>query len=175
MFGFSSFHLEYVQEVTHHQRAIYGFIRSMVPDAFIAEDLLQETNIALLKAAPRFRPGSDFLPFATKVAHNKVIDHFRKEKRHSGLVFDSVLADKIAEKLSTSPLGSPARIIALETCLERLAQPDRDLLVRRYRESQTVRAIAADTGRSESMLQNHLAKLRELLRQCIRQKLEAAP
>ncbi len=175
MFGLSSVHLEYVQEVTRHQRAIYGFIRSMIPDASTADDLLQETNIALLKAAPRFKKGSDFLPFATKVAHNKVIDHFRKEKRHSGLIFDSSLADKIAGKLCATPLGSPARIEALESCLERLTQPDRHLLVRRYRESETVRAIAADTGRSESSLQNHLAKLRDLLRQCIRQKLEAAP
>ena len=175
MFGLSSVHLEYVQEVTRHQRAIYGFIRSMIPDASTADDLLQETNIALLKAAPRFKTGSDFLPFATKVAHNKVIDHFRREKRHSGLIFDSALADKIAGKLLAASPGSPARIEALEACLKRLGETDRDLLVRRYRDSETVRAIAADTGRSESALQNHLAKIRDLLRQCIRQKMEVAP
>ncbi len=173
MFNLSSVSLEYVQLVTRHQRDIYGFIRAMIPNASTADDLLQETNIALLKAAGRFKRGADFMPWATRIAYNKAIDHLRREKRHRGLIFNSELADKIAERIGSEPLASPARIHALETCLAKLSPHDRDLLEARYQGNGTVRDIAREVQRSESALQNHFGKLREMLRHCIRQTLES--
>lgn len=174
MFGSSPIHLEYVQLVTRHQREIYAFIRSMIPNAATVDDLLQETNIALLKAAPRFTPEADFMPWATHIAYHKVIDHLRREKRHRGLVFDSSLADAVAARLGSTPLAAPARVEAMRGCLGKLAPADHKLLVRRYQHGETLREIARKEKRSESALQNHFGKLRQMLRRCISLTLESA-
>lgn len=175
MFGFSSINLEYVQLVTRHQRDIYGFIRSMVPDASTADDLLQETNIALLKSSGRFKKEAEFMPWATKTAYHKVIDHFRKEKRRNGLVFDSTLADKVAAQLGNAPAPDPARLDALACCLKKFPEADRSLISKRYDLGLTVRDIASTDQRSESTLQNHFSKLRAALRACIQQTLASEP
>ncbi len=174
MFDSSPVQLAYVQLVTRHQREIYAFIRSMVPNASTVDDLLQETNIALLKAARRFKPDADFMPWATHIAYQKVIDHLRHEKRHGALVFDSSLADAVASRLGSMPVAAPERVEAMRGCLGKLPTADHMLLIRRYQHGETLREIARSEKRSESGLQNHFGKLRQMLRHCIRLTLQGS-
>ena len=46
-------HLEYLQLVTRHQAAIYGYLRTIAPGAPL-EDILQEVNIVLWNRAADF-------------------------------------------------------------------------------------------------------------------------
>jgi RNA polymerase sigma factor (sigma-70 family) len=63
-----------------HAEAIHRFLVALVgPDD--AEDVLQETLIAALRAYPRLRPGSNLRAWALAIARNKAIDSVRARGR----------------------------------------------------------------------------------------------
>ncbi len=173
MFGRKREETEYVQLITQHQRMLYAFIRTMVSDGHAADDILQETNLALWKGLGGFSPDSNFGSFATKVAHRKVIDHIRREGKLGGLIFDTELAEQIAARMGDSVDSLNSRFVALESCLSKLTSGDRDLLRQRYCDMESIRKLSMFLKRSESSLQNHFAKLRKILRECISQQLDS--
>ena len=66
---------EYISLIARHQTAIYAFVRSMVTNAADAQDIAQETNIALWSSMGRFKLGTDFYAYATHIAYRQVCDH----------------------------------------------------------------------------------------------------
>jgi len=64
----------------HHKDAVYRFLMfSVGPDA--AEDCLQETFIAALRAYPRLEDGSNLRAWVLTIAHRKAIDAHRGRAR----------------------------------------------------------------------------------------------
>lgn len=54
--------------MTRHQRQIFAYIYTLVPDRHDAEDLLQETSLVICEKFDEFRPGSDFVAWACQIA-----------------------------------------------------------------------------------------------------------
>ncbi len=71
------------QLITRHQHRIYSFIYSKVFDKDVAEDVFQDTFIKVINTLKRgkYNEEGKFLPWVMRIAHNLVIDHFRKNKR----------------------------------------------------------------------------------------------
>ena len=69
--------------VNRHKHKIYSFIYSKVLDKDNTEDLFQETFIKVIKTLKRgvYSEEGKFLPWVMRIAHNLVIDFFRKNKR----------------------------------------------------------------------------------------------
>jgi len=69
--------------ITRHQHRIYSFIYSKVFDKDVAEDVFQDTFIKVINTLKRgkYNEEGKFLPWVMRIAHNLVIDHFRKNKR----------------------------------------------------------------------------------------------
>lgn len=69
--------------VTRHKTRIYTSIYLLVKDEYLAEDIFQDTFIKVIKTlkAGKYNEEGKFLPWVLRIAHNLVIDHFRKEKR----------------------------------------------------------------------------------------------
>lgn len=65
---------EYIALISKHQTAIHAFIRSMVDTPADAEDIAQEMNIAIWSGVHRFKPGTNFYAYATRIAYSKVVD-----------------------------------------------------------------------------------------------------
>ena len=66
----------------HHQR-LYGFIFSKVYDRDATEDIFQDTFIKVIRTLKKgkYNEQGKFLPWVMRIAHNLVIDYFRKSKR----------------------------------------------------------------------------------------------
>lgn len=64
--------------VTRHERPLWNFLRRSVRDAAMAEDLLQETFMRVVKSAPRWRPEAKFSTWLYTLARNLCIDHARR-------------------------------------------------------------------------------------------------
>lgn len=62
---------------------IYTSIYIQVKDEYLADDIFQETFIKVINTlqAGRYNDEGKFLPWVMRIAHNMVIDHFRREKR----------------------------------------------------------------------------------------------
>ena len=79
-----------VELIRRYQTKIYTSIYLLVKDEYLAEDIFQDTFIKVINTlkAGRYNEEGKFLPWVIRIAHNLVIDHFRKEKllRDSGYV-----------------------------------------------------------------------------------------
>lgn len=66
-----------------HKSKIYTSIYLLVKDQYLAEDIFQDTFIKVIKTlkSGRYNEEGKFLPWVLRIAHNLVIDYFRKEKR----------------------------------------------------------------------------------------------
>ncbi|MDF3078136.1 MAG: sigma-70 family polymerase sigma factor [Sphingobacteriaceae bacterium] len=69
--------------ITRHKSKIYTSIYLLVKDSYLAEDIFQDTFIKVINTlkAGKYNEEGKFLPWVIRIAHNLVIDHFRKEKR----------------------------------------------------------------------------------------------
>ncbi|MAU16024.1 MAG: RNA polymerase subunit sigma-24 [Muricauda sp.] len=69
--------------INRHNQRITSFIYSKVLDRDVAEDIFQDTFIKVIKTLKRgsYSEEGKFLPWVMRIAHNLVIDHFRKNKR----------------------------------------------------------------------------------------------
>ena len=69
--------------ISRHEQRIFSFVISKVHDHSLAEDIFQETFFKVIKTLKRgsYNEEGKFLPWVMRIAHNLVIDHFRKNKR----------------------------------------------------------------------------------------------
>lgn len=76
--------------IKRHQSKIYGFILSKIADRDLADDIFQDTFIKVIHTlkSDRYNEEGKFLPWVVRIAHNLVMDYFRKEKR-TGMKRDS--------------------------------------------------------------------------------------
>jgi RNA polymerase sigma-70 factor (ECF subfamily) len=70
--------------IARHKSKIYTSIYLLVKDSYLAEDIFQETFIKVIHTlqAGKYNEEGKFLPWVIRIAHNLVIDHFRKQKRN---------------------------------------------------------------------------------------------
>lgn len=63
-----------------HKSKIYRFIVMKVNDRELADDIFQETFIKIINTLKlgAYNEEGKFLPWAMRIAHNLIIDHFRK-------------------------------------------------------------------------------------------------
>jgi len=69
--------------INRHQSKIYSFILSKVKDSELANDVFQDTFVKVINTLRqgRYNEEGKFLPWVMRIAHNLVIDHFRRLKR----------------------------------------------------------------------------------------------
>lgn len=81
---FKKGHSSALEELVYrHKDKLYTSIVLLVKDAFLAEDIFQDTFIKIIDTirAERYTEKGKFLPWAMRIAHNLCVDHFRKIKR----------------------------------------------------------------------------------------------
>ncbi|MFO7658783.1 MAG: sigma-70 family RNA polymerase sigma factor [Bacteroidales bacterium] len=76
--------------INRHRSRIFTYIFLMVKDNHLAEDLFQDTFIKVIKSLHngKYHEDGRFIPWVMRIAHNLIIDHFRKKKRMSILSGD---------------------------------------------------------------------------------------
>ena len=69
--------------ITRHKEKVFGYIKMMVKNHDLAEDIFQDTFIKVIKTLKRgnYNEEGKFLPWVMRIAHNLIIDHFRRNKR----------------------------------------------------------------------------------------------
>ena len=76
---------EYSFEIllTRHQDRVFNYIYKLVKDRDIANDVFQDTFIKVISTLKRgkYNEEGKFLPWVMRIAHNLVIDYFRKSSK----------------------------------------------------------------------------------------------
>lgn len=156
----------YVSLIAQHQWALRGFILSLMPGSSDVDDVLQETNIVLWEKRKRFEPDSNFLAWATTIARFQVMRYRGIAKRTRTLPFSDEFLHDLAEKMAPDDSKRPL-LNALDKCIEKLSDKQRELLTVRYTRGKSVKEHAELIGTSAQSLRVTLHRIRRSLRDCI--------
>lgn len=138
--------------VLRHKLKIYNFIYSKVFDRDTAEDIFQETFIKVIKTLKRgvYNEEGKFLPWVMRIAHNLVIDFFRKNNRIP--TFDNNEEYDIFQLISDgSPTAERSMIDEqvvedLQKLIVELPEDQKDVLTMRLYKDMSFKEIAESTG-----------------------------
>lgn len=145
------------ETIAREQARLRRFIRKRVPDDSDAEDIIQDVFYELVDAYRLMKPVEQVGAWLFRVARNRIVDLFRKE-RPSVLGNDSMFATEDGEELPwenllPSPDGGPeaayARSVLLEeldAALEDLPEEQRDVFVAHELEGRSFKELAEATG-----------------------------
>ncbi len=69
--------------ILRHKNRVYTYIFMLVKDEHLAEDVFQDTFIKVINTLKRgkYNEEGKFLPWVMRIAHNLVIDHYRKKNK----------------------------------------------------------------------------------------------
>ena len=69
--------------INRHKNKVYNYIILTVKNQHLAEDIFQDTFIKVIKSlhAGKYKDNGKFLSWVIRIAHNLIIDHYRKEKQ----------------------------------------------------------------------------------------------
>jgi RNA polymerase sigma factor (sigma-70 family) len=72
-----------VSLITRHKRRIFSYIMLTVKDRAAAEDIFQDTFIKVINTLKKghYNEEGKFLPWVLRIAHNLIIDTFRRDKK----------------------------------------------------------------------------------------------
>ncbi len=156
--------------MTRHQRQIFAYIYTLVPDRHDAEDLLQETSLVICEKFDDFTPGTDFVAWACQIAWWR-IRYSRQKFARAKVVFDDDVFAAVARTAGEMTAELDERHEALAGCLRKLPARDRELVLTRYEPGGGVAEAARRSGRSMDAAYKALNRLRKLLHDCVTNQL----
>lgn len=138
--------------IKRHKQKIYSFIYSKVYDRDITEDIFQDTFIKVIRTLKlgKYNEEGKFLPWVMRIAHNLVIDHFRKNNRMPK--FDNSGDFSIFSVLSDSSLNAEKSIIKSQVeddvrrIIEELPDDQKEVLMMRMYKDMSFKEISERTG-----------------------------
>ncbi|MFQ3240040.1 MAG: RNA polymerase sigma factor (sigma-70 family) [Olleya marilimosa] len=138
--------------ITRHKQRIYSFIYSKVFDRDIAEDIFQDTFIKVIRTLKRgkYNEEGKFLPWVMRIAHNLVIDHFRKNNRMPK--FDNSGDFDIFSVISDTSLNAEKVMVKeqvesdVRRLIDELPEDQKEVLVMRMYNDMSFKEISERTG-----------------------------
>lgn len=138
--------------IKRYKQRIYSFIYSKVYDRDIAEDVFQDTFIKVIRTLKRgkYNEEGKFLPWVMRIAHNLVIDYFRKNSRMPK--FQNNGDFDIFSVLRDTSLNAEKRIIKeqveedVRRLIEELPVDQKEVLVMRMYQDMSFKEISERTG-----------------------------
>jgi len=164
----SNSHESFADLMADHQPRLAAYIRSLIGDEHSSKDVLQETNVTILKKAGDFRSGTNFTAWSFRIAYFEVLT-WRRTRGREKLFFDSELVESLALQAEVVAESYDERLAALSECIEKLPDRQREIIERRYLNSESVQRIAADIGFKANAASQLLFRARISLLNCIKQ------
>jgi RNA polymerase sigma-70 factor (ECF subfamily) len=161
--------------INRHNQRLSSFIYSKVNDREITEDIFQDTFIKVIKTFKRgaYNEEGKFLPWVMRIAHNLIIDHFRRNSRMP--MFDGAQSFNIFSVLGDDKLNIEKQLIKnqiysdLNLLIQELPVDQKEVLVMRMYQDMSFKEIAENTGVSINTalgrMRYALINLRKLIEQ----------
>lgn len=157
-----------------HQRRLFQYILSILPNLQDAEDVLQETNLVLWRKFTQFRKGTSFLAWASRVAYLEVLKYRKTRSSQQTHFLDEQLVDQLADEAIDGAGYLDSVREALQLCLLKLRTTDRELITRRYIKGASGKRLAEELGRPQNSIYKSLGRIRQALLHCIDRSLGRA-
>jgi RNA polymerase sigma-70 factor, ECF subfamily len=164
---------EIMRLLTAHQGMLYAYILSVHPNRVAAQDILQETNMALWKKRDLFESGTNFKAWAFRFAHFQTLAYLKQVKSRDWLVFSEKLMEAMSEEACEVLEEFDKRSVALKSCLSKLNATDQDLIRSHYQSGLSLAELGSRVGRTRTAIKQALLRIRRNLRTCIEREVRA--
>ena len=137
--------------INKHNQRLSSYIYSKVKDMTVTEDIFQDTFIKVISTFKRgtYNEEGKFLPWVMRIAHNLIIDHFRRNKRMPK--YQGNKEFNIFSVLTDDKLNAEKQLIKdqidqdLEVLIEQLPKDQREVLRMRIYQNMSFNEIAENT------------------------------
>lgn len=148
------------------EREVFRYVAALVPNMSDAEDIVQQTALALWERFDAYDPSLPFTPWACRFALNKTRQWIERRQRWQALL-DHGLAEELAQRRQELQPELELRLRHLEGCVERLPRAQRSLVEAYYFDRTGVESLAEASGRTVAATYKMLQRVRQALQRCV--------
>lgn len=138
--------------IERHSRRVRDYIRMMVHDRDVADDIFQETFVKAVRVIEegRYADHGKFLSWILRIAHNQVIDHFRAQRQQktvseSEAGYDVLGTLRLSERTIEDALIGEQIERDVRALIEQLPAEQREVVMMRYFSGLSFKEIAEQT------------------------------
>ncbi len=139
--------------ISRHKNRVFTYILLIVKNQHLAEDIFQDTFIKVIKSlkAGKYQDKGKFVSWVLRIAHNLIIDYYRKQKLQKTLSNDDSEMDlfnskKLAEDTVEDTMVQDQIYSEVRTLLESLPADQRNVVYLRHYCGLSFKEIADQTG-----------------------------
>lgn len=157
------------QLVLRHQRRVYGIAYRMTSNHDDADDLAQETFLAVYRALERFDERQSFIAYISRITINLSINHLRRRKRWSKI--QSRKQQEANQEMMSERQAGPQRELERKELMDKLARametlppPQKAVLILKAYQEMSYQQIARTLNISMGTVMSRLHRARNRLR-----------
>ena len=162
--------------IERHSKRVHDYIRMMVKNDELADDIYQETFIKVVRFIDdgRYTDNGKFLSWVLRIAHNQVIDYFRQTKQQNNLTeadagYDILNTKKLADASIEDRMVSEQTEADLRKLVDNLPAEQKEVVLMRYFGEMSFKEIAEQTNVSINTalgrMRYALINLRKMIKQ----------
>lgn len=151
---------------THHEPELRAFVHACIPQAVEVDEVMQEVSLAAWRKFPTLTDPAQFPRWACLIARYEILMARRRHAR-GRLVLDEDIVAKLAEEGAEEMSVRHRQLDALDGCIAKLPRERRELALAAYAPGTSMKALAAQLGRTEGSLYQLLARIRQELMHCV--------
>ena len=156
-----------------NEPALRAYARSLVPDWELVDEAIQEASVTMWQKRGQLETADGFVPWARVILRYKCLRQLEKLRAQRPLLNQAVL-DTLADRATTRDSDTlQARGRALHACLSQFSLAHRELLLAPHDSKVTIAELASRSNKSPNAFYKLLARLRDQLTDCMRQRLAA--
>ena len=148
------------------EREIFRYVAALVPNVTDAEDIVQQTAIALWEKFETYDPAQPFTPWACRFALNKARQWMERRQRWQALL-QGGLAEELAQRREELRPELEIRLKHLEGCIGKLPEDQRSIVEDYYYHRSGIEKVAESAGRTVEATYKALQRIRNALQTCI--------
>ena len=148
------------------EREIFRYVAALVPNITDAEDIVQQTAIALWEKFDAYDPAQPFTPWACRFALNKARQWIERRQRWQALL-EGGLAEEIMRRREALRPELEIRLKHLENCLGKLPDDQRSLVEGYYYHRTDIELLSESSGRTVAAAYKALQRIRQSLQTCV--------
>ena len=170
----------FTQLYLRHKKSLYRYFLRQCASVQVAEELYQEVWNKLIKARSQYQVSAKFTTWLYRIAHNELIDHYRRTGTQNKWLDGDNQDIEIAEfadhnnQSDAEKLEQAQQAKQLKVCLAQLPREQKEAFLLKHEAGFTLKEIAELVAETTENIKSRIRYAQAKLKQCIRYKMETS-